>query len=379
MKNGRGYGDPAGRRLARDRANLLAEAERVARALEILLQRANHPADAVSRLLQDVAAQQREELQRAHGHIEPRKRFKSKSGQPLQRRLPITNLYIDESGKSHIGTAASPEYFALGAIAIGSNDKDLYRAKSDDIKTRFFGRTDFQFHEPYMRFRRQTNGIDYGFGDNKAKQKEFDKEIQDLIIATDFVAFGAVIRKAGFRTEFVNAGIDPYLPTDVYSVAITLLLERYVDALANSNPETLGRVRFESQGPREDAYYQLEYARVLLDGTQWVSAKAFQSRLETGLRFSPKVGSDPSELSDFFARDLFEWARSECCTSPKWWNEFCSKVYVRGDGLMGKFGIKVFPDSDIRDQIEHHRRTYGATQAEQKEAPRPQGGEAPIA
>ena len=39
-----------------------------------------------------------------------------------------------------------------------------------------------------------------------------------------------------------------------------------------------------------------------------------------------------------------------------WWSEIAHKVYWRGDGMMGTFGIKVFPDTDIRDQIEAHRK-----------------------
>lgn len=356
-------GDPAGHRLARDRANLLAEAERVARVLEILLQRANYPSDEISTLISDIAHQERSELQKAYGRIEPRRRFKARGGQPLQRRLPITHLYVDESGKSHVRKVSSPEYFALGAVAIGDEEIGRYRRKSDDIKDRFFGRTDFQFHDPYMRNRVQTRDVDYGFAGDLKKQQALDEAIQELMSDTDFMAFGVAIRKTAFSKEFLEAGVDPYLPTDVYSVAITLLLERFIDALAHADVEMIGRVRFENQGPKEDAYYQLEYARVLLEGTQWISAKAFQSRLETGLRFSPKSGSDPSELSDFFARDLYEWVRDECLVNPKWWDVFSSKVYVRGDGLMGTFGIKVFPDSDIRDQILAHRQEYGAREA----------------
>lgn len=360
IQKGNKPGDPSGRRLARDKANLLAEAERIARVLEIFLQRADYPSDTISQLIRDIAIQQRAELQRAHGRIEPRTRFKSPTGHPLLRQLPISHLYVDESGTPHVVKGSAPEYFALGAIAIGNDEANRYRERADTIKERFFGRTDFQFHEPFMRLRRITRGIDYWFAGDEAKQQEFDAAVRELIVGTDFVAFGAAVRKSAYLTDFVVPRLDPYLPTNVYSLAITLLLERYVDALANTKPEQMGRIHFESQGPREDAYHQLEYARILLEGTQWVSASAFQSRLETGIRFSPKSGSDPSELSDFFARELYEWVLSECQSPPQWWDAFCSKVYVRGTGQMGTFGIKIFPDSDIRDRIESHRIQYGA-------------------
>lgn len=353
-------GDPNGRRLAKRRAHLLSDAERIGRALEVLLKRAGYPSDVVSNLVRDIARQQREELLKAHGRIEPRTRFKSTGGQPLHLRLPVWPLYVDESGVPHIQNGSYPPYFALGAVTLDDTEADRYREASDAIKDRFFGRTNFQFHEPYMRHRVQTEVVDYSFGGDEARQHEFDAAIRELILNTRFTTFGVAIRKGAFKSQFIETNCDPYLPLDAYGVAITFLMERYIDALANFQPDGMGRVRFESQGPREDASHQLEYTRVLLDGTQWVSASAFQSRLETGLQFSPKRGSDPIELADFFSRDLFEWACSECREPPKWWDLFCSKVYVRGDGLMGKFGIKVFPDSDIRDRIEQHRRECGA-------------------
>lgn len=135
-----------------------------------------------------------------------------------------------------------------------------------------------------------------------------------------------------------------------------LVMERYIDYLSMSSRRRRGRVIFESQGPREDALHQLEYARLLVDGTQWVREGAFRNWLEPGVNFRPKRGSDPGELADFLARDLYEWARSNCQGSPKWWQNFSRKIYLRGDGALGKFGVKVFPDSDIRENVEDHRR-----------------------
>ena len=63
------------------------------------------------------------------------------------------------------------------------------------------------------------------------------------------------------------------------------------------------------------------------------------------------------ELADMFSRDLFEWVRGGCgAFTPRRWDIWQTKIYARDDGMMGKFGVKVFPDSDIRDQIENHRR-----------------------
>lgn len=210
------------------------------------------------------------------------------------------------------------------------------------------------------RYQDSQSGVDYSFNKDIKKQREFDNAIGQLIIETDFTSFGVGICKWAFQKEFVETRVDPYLPTDVYPLAITLLLERYVDFLAHHESPQLGRVTLESQGPKEDALHQMEYARALVDGSQWVPGAAFRGWLETGLRFAWKGRSHPVELADFFARDLFEWIRSDCTRTGKWWSQFCSKIYVRGDGKMGKFGVKVFPDTSIRDQILRHRLDCGA-------------------
>ncbi len=221
----------------------------------------------------------------------------------------------------------------------------------------FFDHTDITFHEPNMR---------RGDGPFKFKSKEearaFDEALDGLIESTPFVAFGVGIRKRAFD-DFVESGIDAYLPMDIYSVAILMLLERYVDFLATSPVSRFGHIFFEGQGKKEDAFHQLEYARHLCDGSQWIPESVFQDWVEPGLTFIPKRGSDPTELADMFSRDLFEWVRDGCVSAPKRWHLFSKKIYCREDGLMGKFGVKVFPDSDIRDLIMKHRQECGATAA----------------
>lgn len=337
---------------------MLAEAGRVARAVEVLLKRAEVDASACTGLIEELARQEQIELQRALGRIEPRARFKKHASQPLLEKRPRNILYVDESGKSHAG-AHAPNFFALGAVAVPEEEVDNYCVAANDIKLEFFGRTDITFHEPAMR---QHVGP-YYFGGDTERQREFDQAIERLINETEFTVFGVGIRKRAFKKEFVDTGIDPYLPADAYAVAIIMLLERYVDFLAFNPSKRLGQVSFESQGPKEDAYHQLEYARTILDGSQWVPDSAFRNWLEPGLRFTVKQGSSPAELADMCARTLYEWIRATCRWNPKRWAVLSRKVYCRGDGMSGKFGVKVFPDSDIRRRIEDHRRRYCGSSA----------------
>ena len=325
----------------------------MAKAVEVLLKRAGVDPGGCTALIEDLTRQEQLELQRALGRIESRQRFKKHASHPLLEKRARNILYVDESGKSHAG-GQGPNFFALGAVAIPAEEVDNYCVAANDIKLEFFGRRDVTFHEPDMRQHRSL----YHFKGDKQRQEEFDEAIGRLLSETEFTVFGVGIRKGAFQEEFITTGIDPYLPTDVYTVAIIMLLERYVDFLAFSPSKRLGQVSFESQGAKEDAYHQLEYARTILDGTQWVPDSAFRNWLEPGLRFTVKEGSSPSELADICARTLFEWLGGTCQTNPVRWASLSSRIYCRDDGMSGKFGVKIFPDSDIRDRIEDHRRQY---------------------
>ena len=356
MDEERRRGDPAGRRLWRAKATKLSESYAVAQLLGSMLSDTGVDAGLCERLLAEIKRQELNARQRGEGRIEPRKRYKGQSSRAVQENRPVNCLYIDESGVSNPELLDTPKFFALGAVAIDEEEAGRYCERADAIKQKFFQTTDFTFHEPAMR---QHDGPYYFDGDT-AKQREFDAAIDQLIDDTDFTVFGVGIRKGDFQWQFVDTGTDPYLPTDAYAVAIVMLMERYVDYMATERTDRIGRITLENQGPKEDADHQMEYARLLISGSQWVAPAAFRSWLETGLRFVPKRGSEPTELADMVSRDLYEWVRSGCMGNPARWERLSRKVYCRGDGQMGKFGVKVFPDHDIRNLIEAHRHQYGA-------------------
>lgn len=270
-----------------------------------------------------------------------------KSSHPLLDGRKADLLFLDESGKS---VGGNEPVFALGAVAMTKRAHREYVRMADEIKLEFCGTTQVTFHEPQMR-RHETI---FNLGADPVRQREFCTALDRLIEQTRFTVFGVAIRK-DLLAQLVESGGDPYLPWDTYGVAIHLLLERYVDYLAHGETPKLGRATFESQGPKEDALHHLEYTSLLLSGTQWVPATSFRNWLETSARFVPKGGSHGTELADMFSRDLYEWVRDGCEREPRRWSVFNEKVYKRDDMMMGKFGVKVFPDSDIRARIDTHR------------------------
>ncbi len=198
----------------------------------------------------------------------------------------------------------------------------------------------------------------FGFDGDVARRVAFCDAVDALVASTTFTAFGVAIRKQALDA-FRATETDPYLPWDTYGLAIHLLFERYVDYLAMTEPQSIGRTCFESQGPVEDAQHHLEYNTLLLSGTQWVPSASFRNWLQTSADFVPKAGSHGTEIADTLSRDLYEWVRDGCTAAPRRWHIFNDKVYRRGDRRMGKFGFKVFPDSDIRALVEAHRESCG--------------------
>lgn len=349
----RRHGDPEGRRIARRGARRLEHAGRIAALLRVLLRRAESPSahDATS-LEQAIAAEEAIAIQRSLGPIEPRTRFKrpDTGGNPVREKRPLNWLFIDEAGTGQPARGPNVEaWFVLAGVAMTLEQAQAYEQASDALKLEFFNTTEITLHEPLMRTHRQ----DFSFGGDGGRQRRFCEAVDRLVDDADFVAFAVAVRKWELVVGADSA--DPYLPSGAYELALHLLFERYVDYLHHDERDWRGRVTVEAQGSREDAEHQRAFVELLLGGTQWVPEGAFRSYLETGMRFVGKRGSHPTELSDMFARDVFEWVRADCEREPRRWPIFEGKLYGRGDLRMGKFGLKVFPTADIEGPVEDQR------------------------
>jgi hypothetical protein len=349
----KGEGDPEGRKLARRHAQACEEACRMAEVLAIMLRRAAIDDSGVNVLALKLREQCVRCMEKAEGGPVIARLTTKNTGHPLLEGRPANVLHLDESGTAVVG----PEpVFALGGVAMHEEDCDAYVTNANALKMRFWGHTNITFHEPHMRKHRAI----FNFHGDRAKQSAFEKDLRYLLKNTPFVCFGVAVRKDLFKSMFVDQGIDPYLPTKVYDLAIMLLLERYVDYLSTNADRRLGRVHLESIGKRDDAEHQAAYADLLLHGTQFVPESTFQSWVEAGCRFAPKQGSGPAELADLVAREVYEWANSDCKVDPRHWDILKPKIYRRDEGHFGRFGIKIFPADGLEDAIYAHRVACGA-------------------
>lgn len=286
------------------------------------------------------------------GQISGRNRFKRRagSGNPVWDQRLLVPIFADESGVPRLTRANSDTTFVLAAIAISEAHAGQYARDADRMK-REFGLSNVVLHEPHM----SRHDRDFFFDGDRNKQEHFVRAVDELIERTEFTAFSVGLRKHAFAREYVSSGQDPFLPRDFYGVAVQLLLERLVEYIAGDERYPLGHLTFESRGPKEDVEVQRFVAETLHHGTRWVSEAAFRRYLKPGVEFRPKQSSHPLELADLLARTVFEWVNSDCTREPRRWPLFGAKWYRRGDLRMGKFGLKVFPDSDVSQQVEAHR------------------------
>lgn len=349
------HGDPDGRRRARDRALKLGEANHVADVLRALATDARFPVDVLAEWQARLATLERIEWQRADGRVDSRRKHSLRAASTTADPALVNLLFIDESGVAWPKPGKQNDVLALGAIALSQEVADEYCEVIRELKLVHFGHANAVLHEPAVR---KHDGLFY-FGGDQGAQDAFHHDYVKVLNGLDFVVFGSAVRKASLTGPILLKSADHYFPSDTYGIAIHLLMERYTDYIATRPDRTVGKIFFEAQGPKEDASHQLEYARLLVNGTQWVAATEFQHLLQPGVAFLPKKSCHPMELADLVAREIFEWVGSDCAQRSNMWNMLSAKIYRRDDRLRGKFGVKIFPDSDIREQIVAHRQNRG--------------------
>ena len=240
-------GDPDGRRLARQRASKVAHAARILELARFILRDSGFERSALDDLITELTGIEAAELQRAHGKVGSRKRFKHGSSHPLLDSRSTIFLFIDESGKDDVGSQSMENVFALGAISIDDEDSREYVTRADDLKQKYFGRTTVNFHEPHIRNRDR----EYYFQGDVPTQDAFQSEHSELMQSVNFQIFGAAIRKQEFVSGFVDQRPDPYLPVDIYWLAIAMLLERFTDfVLPGSSQRTVGASHIREPRPQ---------------------------------------------------------------------------------------------------------------------------------
>jgi hypothetical protein len=266
---------------------------------------------------------------------------------------------MDESGEPRPGVMhARSRWFVLTAVAMSDDQQRRYQQEVDVLKARYWSRRLLRdrpvtLHDVDIR---NGNGS-FNFLGDRAKQAAFRADITRVIERVDFTAFAA-----GIRTDAVLQLLSGYvadtIPIHQFGLAFNLLLERLIDFLYAASPPLSGALHMESSSAGNDGRLQQVLNDARQFGTQWVEADAVQTAFLPGITFHGKHGTHPIELSDLLAGEVARWMQSGCMRSSRLWQVFSQKFYARDDLSRGKFGLKIFPDSDsptLRERIEAHR------------------------
>ncbi len=159
----------------------------------------------------------------------------------------------------------------------------------------------------------------------------------------DFTCIATVVDMREFVANHPAGLVDEFLPESCYLMCIDFIMERFVHFLRHAGNDARGSVIAESRGLVEDAKVHAEFIRLHLEGTQFLSAKAFRAQLRPYIEFYVKKRNHSGlQIADLAARPFAEIVLGRE-SSPARWETFKSKLYDGQKEAPHSYGLKVFP------------------------------------
>lgn len=159
--------------------------------------------------------------------------------------MNMFKLYVDELGTSHPSTAATQPYYILMGCIIDDAHQDQLKIKADQIKFKYWGRTDVVFHSADM----ARNLNDYSIFRGKSDVKEqFRKDILAFLHSSKVFITVCVIDKLSVYT---NRGWDEKKIVDYTAHSVMEAFLAKVKSQAPSN----GKMIFEISNSFKDRKY----------------------------------------------------------------------------------------------------------------------------
>lgn len=301
-----------------------------------------------SSVLDEVITNTRKSVDRfehfANGRIESRRRFKS-TIRPQGVHVPEYYLCLDECG-SHVPGSAHSNFpvFSLTGVIVSKDDYEAFDVIWKAWKTKHLGSPEIVVHEPEVR----------GCSANFRRPREEDRQalwndLEVILKELDFKCIAAVVDMKAFVSNHPHGRVDDFLPESCYLMCIDFIMERFVHFLQHAGNDARGNVIAESRGLVEDAKVHAEFIRLHLEGTQFLSARAFCAQLRPYIEFFVKKRNHSGlQVADLAARPFAEIILNPKST-PARWNVFKEKLY---DGLKSapqSYGLKIFPLMESND------------------------------
>lgn len=282
-------------------------------------------------------------------HIEPRQRPRTSKKADSER--PTCYLFLDECG-GHESKKVDSKFpvFCLSGLVVTEEDYTKQIApRWNGFKARYLHSIDARIHEPSIRGKRLKYFLSrYGSSDPAS----FESTLHDILSETNYTLISTVIRKDEHKSTFGEMPIDMFLPLSQYHIALDFILERFVHYLHNQAGDARGIVIAERIGDKETAQLKHEYARLRLEGTQYISPSWFRYQLSDSLFFADKNDLIPGlEMTDIIARPTAEKVKDPSSV-PVRWEPIKTKFYDGTQGRPESYGLKVFPTPISQDLFE---------------------------
>lgn len=231
---------------------------------------------------------------------------------------PVFRLFIDEVGHANMKSAEHPNerYLSLTGVImkIGYESADFAESLKK-LKHDIFGTTDIVLHRTDIVYKRPPFEA---LRDNDVEAR-FNRSALDLIANSSYRVITVVIDKFEHKRRYLVWQAYPY------HYCMMAMLERY--ALWLRQAGAVGDVMAESRGKKENKMLSESYTRLYEKGTEYVSARTFQSSLSTKeLKIREKLANTPGlQLADLIA-------------NPSMRSMICEK---EGKEMTAEFGKKI--------------------------------------
>jgi hypothetical protein len=246
-------------------------------------------------------------------------------------------LYVDEVGNPGLSAKfqhPNERYLSLTGVVIGLEHVDSFVAPQlEELKRRFFKT---HVDEPLILHRKELVNRRYPFRELNEPdiEKAFNAELLDLLRSVEFTAITVVIDKYEHFQRYKVWRHDPH------HYCQEVLLERFV--LWLEQEDDTGDVMAESRGGREDRRLKESFNRIWNEGTRFVYAHQFASRLTSKqLKVKTKANNIAGlQLADLLAHPSFKYvlSRRRKIAQPQNFGAQLAQILVDGKYLRSASG-----------------------------------------
>ncbi|MGP6189290.1 MAG: hypothetical protein ACLPSH_04285 [Vulcanimicrobiaceae bacterium] len=282
------------------------------------------------------------------GRIVPRRRPKSED------RGDRYILYVDECGNHALNAKESFTAFSLSAVLV--HERDLVRLEETwgAWKKEYLGSEAKVVHEPDIRGKTKS----FYCGGDSNRQNAAVESLDKCIRGLPFTGFVCIIEREKFVARFGKDSVDTSLPRHSYLLTVNFLAERVALAIDTQLGGGKARWVIESRGPKEDAAFQYEFARLFLDGTAYLAPHFFRKLFLPGLTFLGKGDCSAGlQLADMQARPCAEKVMRPV-TTPARWETFRDKLCRGKETGHSILGLKILPWDEAYERLWESERDH---------------------